>query len=194
LGIFTPAATKLGTAISYEDVAPVYSGDYARPLDTDWGRKIDERDDRFRGTNRIELAGGALDIHIPVGTAGKPTVPVSQILWELIDQHKARGNPGQFQLLTVDDNLVIVPVAKRDANGMFIPEHSPLDAQISFPVARRGGAETLDVISKAVTIASGRTVHVSLSGPNRFAQTAIELGADRETEGCSDPGAERFAI
>ena len=104
-------------AISYEDVAPIYSGDYARPLDTDWGRKIDEEGDhRFRD-NRIDIAGGALDIHIPVDAAGNPAMPVSQILWELIDQHKARGNPGQFQLLTVDDSLVIVPVAKRDTKG-----------------------------------------------------------------------------
>src|SRR5881628_1772769 len=87
---------------------------------------------------RIPSSGrGALDIHIPVDAAGKPTVPISQILWELIDQHKARGNPGQFQLLTIDDSLVIVPVAKRDTKRMFIPEHSSLDAQISFPVARR---------------------------------------------------------
>jgi hypothetical protein len=33
---------KLGMEISYEDVAPIYSGDYARPIDTDWGRKTDE--------------------------------------------------------------------------------------------------------------------------------------------------------
>jgi hypothetical protein len=172
---------KLGMAISYEDVAPIYRGDYARPLDTDWGRKIDEEGDhRFRD-NRIDIAGGALDIHIPVDAAGNPAMPVSQILWELIDQHKARGNPGQFQLLTVDDSLVIVPVSKRDTNGMLIPEHSPLDAQISFPMARRGGAETFDVISKTVTTASGRTVHFGLGGPKRFAKTAIELGADRET-------------
>jgi hypothetical protein len=171
---------RLGTAISYEDVAPVYSRDYARPLDTDWGRKASEHDDRYRGTNRIELAGGALEIHIPVDPAGKPMMPVSQVLWDLIEQHRARGNPGQFQLLTINDSLVIVPTEKRDTAGAFVPEYSPLDTQISFPVARRSGAETLKVITEAVSSASGRTVHVGQFGINLFAQTAIELGADHE--------------
>jgi hypothetical protein len=161
-------AEKLGTAISYEDVALIYSGDYARALDTEWGRKFSEHDDRFKTTNRIGSVGGALEIHIPLDAAGKPIVPVSQILRDLIEQHNARGNPGLFQLLTIDNSLVIVPTAKRDTAGAFMPEYSPLDAQISFPVARRSGAETLKVIIEAATSASGRTVHLGGSGSNFF--------------------------
>jgi hypothetical protein len=172
--------SKLKKPISYEDVALIYSGDYARPLDTVWGRKVDERDDRFRANNTIVLAGGALDIHIPADAAGKPSVPISQVLWELIDQHKARGNPGQFRLISAGDALVIVPTAKGGVNGMLVPEYSPLDSDISFPVEKRSGGETLEAICKAVTTASGRRVTLGMLPRNLSQQTTIELGADPE--------------
>jgi len=173
--------SKLGRAVSYEDVALVYSGDYARALDTDWGRKYAEQDARFKAMNRIGSVGGSLDIRVAIDTAsGTPVLPVTQILQDVIDQHKARGNPGQFQLLPIGDAFVVVPTAKRDTNGMFIPEYSPLDSPISFPVAVRSGAETLKVICEAVTNASGRRLSEGLA-PKLLFNTVVEVGADHET-------------
>jgi len=64
-------------------------------------------------------------------------------------------------VVIINDSLVIVPVTKRDINGMLGPEYSPLESQISFPVEKRSGMETLEVICRAVTTASGRMVLVS---------------------------------
>src|SRR5439155_23529486 len=52
--------SKLGTAISYEDVALIYAGDYARALDTDWGREYGERGDARFKTLRIRTSGCAV--------------------------------------------------------------------------------------------------------------------------------------
>src|SRR2546422_10746571 len=100
--------SKLGIAISYEDVALVYAGDYARALDTDWGRKYAEQNDQFKAANRFGLVGGSLDIHVAIDPiSGTPVLPVTQILQDVIEQHKARGNPGQFRLLTIDNGFAI---------------------------------------------------------------------------------------
>jgi len=100
--------SKLGIAISYEDVALVYAGDYARALDTDWGRKYAEQNDQFKVAKRFGLVGGSLDIPVAIDPiSGTPVLPVTQILQDVIEQHKARGNPGQFRLLTIDNGFAI---------------------------------------------------------------------------------------
>jgi hypothetical protein len=177
----TQLELKFQTSISYEDVALVYSGDYARALDTDWGREYAERgDSRFKLNNPIASRGGSLEIHFEIDPAtGMPVAPVSQILRGMLDQHKARGNPGQFKLLVIGSRFVIVPTTKRDDKGALIPERSPLDSLISFPVAKRTGVETLRMICEAVTSASGRMVGDSEG--KLFLQTVVEIGADRET-------------
>jgi len=158
-------------AISYEDVALIYSGDYARALDTDWGRKYAEQNAQFKAANRFGLVGGSLDIHVAIDPASaRPVLPVTQILEDVIEQHKARGNPGQFELLAIEDGFAIIPMVKRDATGMLIPEYSPLDSAISFPLAVRSGAETLKVISALPKM----SWHL-LCGPNRPITTAPSL-------------------
>jgi hypothetical protein len=174
--------TTLGVSISYEDAALIYSGDYARALDTEWGRKWAEEDSRFRARNPLGLIGGSLELHFVIDPVSrKPIVPVHQILQNLIDQHKARANPGEFKLLTVGDGFSIVPGAVRDTNGLTVPEHSPLDFQISFPLERRSGMATLETICQAVTAASGRKVTIGVVPLNLLMSTAVELGADRQT-------------
>ena len=172
--------SKLRTPISYEDVALVYARDYARALDTDWGRKYAEQDARFKTLNLVGSVGGALDIHVAIDPAsGTPVLPVAQTLQDVIEQHRARGNPGQFGLLSIDDAFVIVPTAKRGTDGRLVPEQSPLDSPISFPVAVRSGAETLKVICDAVSNASGRKVGGG-SAPKLLFNTVVEAGADHE--------------
>src|SRR5262249_893834 len=112
--------------------------------------------------------------------SGTPVLPVTQILQDVIEQHRARGNPGQFRLLTINDGFAIIPTAKRDATGNLVSEQSPLDSQISFPVAVRSGMETLRLICEAITTASGRKVGGSL-GPKHLFFTVVEVGADHET-------------
>lgn len=115
--------SKLGTAISYEDVALIYAGDYARALDTDWGREYGERgDDRFKSNNPIVSRGGSLEIHVAIDpVSGTPVIPVSQTLQDVIDQHKARGNPGHFQLLTRTMRPDAVVTALQMTSSVSIP-------------------------------------------------------------------------
>jgi len=167
----------LGIPISYEDAALVYSGDYARALDTDWGRKSAEHDPRFRATNPIGSIGGSLEVRFTIDAS----VSARQVLQGVVDQHKARGNPGEFTLLSNGNGFSIVPAAIRDTNGILMPEHSPLDSVISFPTAERTGAATLEMICQAVTAASGRKVNLGNVPLNLFFNTAVEVGADHQT-------------
>src|SRR5437867_2413477 len=101
----------------------IYAGDYARALDTDWGREYGERgDDRFKSNNPIVSRGGSLEIHVAIDPVpGTPVIPVSQTLQDVIDQHKARGNPGHFQLLTRTMRPDAVVTALQMTSSVSIP-------------------------------------------------------------------------
>jgi len=107
----------------HKDVALIYAGDDARALDTDWGREYGERgDDRFKSNNPIVSRGGSLEIHVAIDPVpGTPVIPVSQTLQDVIDQHKARGNPGHFQLLTRTMRPDAVVTALQMTSSVSIP-------------------------------------------------------------------------
>ena len=72
----TMLQSKFAIPISYEDVALIYAGDYARALDTDWGRKYAEQNAQFKAANRFGLVGGSLDIHVAIDPASaRPVLP-----------------------------------------------------------------------------------------------------------------------
>lgn len=170
--------SKLGVAISYEDIAWAYEREFARAADTPWGKDIARVNPRFRAVIPV---GGSLEIGIPIDRVSKkPIAPVGNILQDLIDGHKARGNPGEFRLVTLGTDFSIVPSAARDRTGTMISERSPLDLPISFPEAERSGLETLKAICEAITIASGQNVRLGTIPLNLFTNTMVQLGANSQ--------------
>ena len=172
---------KLGVGVSYEDVPLVYSGDYARASDTSWGRKYGDDHKEFKTVNPISFIGGTLQIQFQIDPrTTKPIASASRLLQDVIDQHSARKNPGEFTLATVSNDFSIVPTAARDRSGKMVAVRSPLDFPISFPVAERTGMETLRIFCDAVTMASGYRVGVGTIPLNMLRNTVVRLGANGE--------------
>jgi len=115
--------SKLGTAISYEDVALDICGRLRSRTRYGLGPRVwGAGDDRFKSNNPIVSRGGSLEIHVAIDpVSGTPVIPVSQTLQDVIDQHKARGNPGHFQLLTRTMRPDAVVTALQMTSSVSIP-------------------------------------------------------------------------
>ena len=126
---------KLGVGVSYEDVPLVYSGDYARASDTSWGRKYGDDHKEFKTVNPISFIGGTLQIQFQIDPrTTKPIASASRLLQDVIDQHSARKNPGEFRLVTLGNDFSIIPTAARDRSGKMAAVRPP--ARFSYLVSR----------------------------------------------------------
>ncbi len=169
---------KFGTGISYEDAAWTYSGDSIKAAQTDWGRKIAEKNPAFKA---VIPAGGSLQIKIPFDRASRRPIPsVNTVLQNVLDQHKVRGNPGEFTFVNLGDDFSIMPTMARDEAGRMVPARSPLDFPISFSSAERSGIETLQLICDTVTVASGRKVDLGIVPSNLLFNSVVQLSANGE--------------
>ena len=140
-----------GVPISLEEVSAYeYEGEL-RELDN-----LAELQKTRPNMKRILFPNGSLDVSFsePAGTA--TPAGVAKIVRDLLAQHVKNGNAGQFGLLETSESLVIVPTARKNSAGAWIPDRSPLDLRISFPEADRTAGEAFHAVCDALTTVVGK--------------------------------------
>lgn len=161
---------KFGLAVSYEDAQYTYSGDL-----------IDMTSPAYKQTHPDSMAliprNGILNFTIDPLTLAKGASAAAPLAQQVVDQHTANGNAGQFQVIRLGDTIAIVPVAVRNSAGIMSPAQSPLDARISLPILERDSQLVLRDFCQTLSDASGRTVSVgTLPAPG----LAVTIGASNE--------------
>jgi hypothetical protein len=100
---------------------------------------------------------------------------------DLVNDHKARSNPGEFRVLSLpdDEGFVVVPSRAKDkVTGSLRNIESPLAARISFPAIPRTDDELLNTTLKAVNATSGERVISFFNKTDR--PGTITMGATNE--------------
>lgn len=154
-----------GAVINYEDPA------YVPDVDT-----IDVTAPQARALGRKALnpRGGTLTVDVAVDASGKP-VDIPAVLNALIAEHQARGNAGRFKVLRHGNTFTVAPAFVRDRTGQVVPHGSPLDAQITAPVAELTGRDAIRWICDSLTRALGRKVEPGTVPTNLLMQTTVAL-------------------
>ena len=119
---------------------------------------------------------------LSVTISDNTTTPIEAIQL-LLSEHKSAGfsGAGDYQIITHDHRIDVVPNQVLGANGAQHPVTSVMSYPVSFPKAVRKVAETLDLIANLITQASGRKV-LLLHQPFRLSEQ-VELGANAELPG-----------
>jgi hypothetical protein len=164
---------QYGVPISYEDVEYIYA---------------DELKDR--GTPALRAAhpestfmipkGGSLEARTTANATIGTASDVASVLQAALQSHTAAGNAGRFKIIQAGGRLIVVPTDVRDSNGVLVPDQSPLDARVSFPVLKRNGIQTLEVICDAISGANGKKVVVGANPFQGIGSQVITLGANNE--------------
>ena len=151
---------RYGIPISYEDVSKYsYSADLADPVA--FGAAHPDASLLPPRSSHLSFALEPLVIgNDPVRPAD--LTRVAKQLQVILDQHQSNGNPGRFKILETPAGLVITPTAVRDANGLFVADHSVLDARITFPEIRGESYLTFGALRDALQAATGKAVHIDI--------------------------------
>lgn len=124
--------------------------------------------------------GGRFTFEYPTSPDGRPP-NAPALLEKLLDQYRLSGHPGMFRVITTGNVFHVVPSESRDADGIFVPHVSLLDAKISFADGQRTALSMLDAIVKAVSRQRAARVGVGTVPLNLLMQRRVDGGATDES-------------
>ena len=134
-----------GVAITYED--PVFS----HPGDLVPRSELGSED------GLMIPRGGHLSVKYLVDTRTGAMVDPLGTIEHVIEKHAAKGYPGRFQVVEIDDVFHVTPVATRTASGAWQAQTSALARPISL-VTGATGLETITAIADGLGSVLGREV------------------------------------
>jgi hypothetical protein len=142
-----------GCAITYEDPQYAYNADLA-----DVTQEVRRDLNKYApGTAPKVLVpkSESLEISYDEGTASRSEDRIPTLLQELLRNHSAKGNAGQFRIEVGDHIVHVIPTAIRSAKGVVESQNSILETVISLPSMDRSGVKALQLICAALSDANG---------------------------------------
>jgi hypothetical protein len=139
-----------GIPVSFEDVS---SYEYAGEL-TEWPPPGTAAANA-QGAHDLTIPRYSLAVDLPdLGPTPAPRA-VEGAIQAVLDQHAANGNPGRFKLIETPESIVVVPTERRNAQGSWVPDASPLDLRITFPEADRSADDAIQALCDALRASWG---------------------------------------
>jgi hypothetical protein len=166
---------KLQVAISYEEPAWSSAGDLSNAADLPQNSVLASKNPAWRGP--LVPRSSTVDVTIPATGA-----TVAAIIQAALDNHRLRGNPGEFKAVQLGDGgFSIVAERVDDQNGGIVTSVSPLDLRITMPEEERTMADTLAVLIRAINATSKiPVVRPTIGGKGHFDIVRVRVGAQNE--------------
>ncbi len=176
---------KFGVPVSFEDPVWSFPGDLIRLIDTPNVAKRPNRDQI--DPNATVPAAGFLRLQIPVDLVSQNKESLARLTLEAaIQDHRQRGNQGQFRLIDLGENGFSVTASRiRGITGVVGDTSLPLDVRISLAEIERTVPDTLSAIAQEVSARYGRNVTISpliaSLEPQLFRSGITRIGAQNES-------------
>ena len=171
---------KMGVPVSYEDPAWAWSGDFS-PFAEHPGnaQRVQDNPDVDFG---LIPRGGHIEMRLDMNRITQEVRGSPQtILERALEDHRARGNPGQFRVLELEGGeFVITPTGAMDSEGKMLAQGSPFDTRISLRAETRNGVAAVEAICAAITAAGGAPGGLLLYPDEWLSQQEVLIGADNE--------------
>lgn len=125
-------------------------------------------------------AGGAFHTEYPE----KPNLATSaaeeeRVLKKIVMDCNQSGNPGKYGLRRLpDDSFLIAGTSVKDDTGADVPVSAILDTPISFPGETRSVAQTITLITRELSEATGIRVLMGTMPINLFFQSQVAIGGE----------------
>ena len=149
---------KIGVPISYEDPVWAWSVDFSPAAEHPGNaQRVKDNPDWDGG---LGPRGGHIEVRLDMNRITQEVRGSPQtILERVLEDHRARGNPGQFRVLELEGGeFVITPTGAMDSEGKMLAQGSPFDTRISLRAETRNGIAAVEAICAAITAAGGAPV------------------------------------
>jgi hypothetical protein len=124
--------------------------------------------------------GGAFTVTYNPVRGREPQANIESVLQEILKSHDREVGAGKFRIEKGKDVFHVIPIAVKNANGVFTSQTSVLDTKISLPMRERSGFQMLDAICRAVSNEQHKRLEVATAPMNLFLQNRTTLGFSNE--------------
>lgn len=100
----------------------------------------------------------------------------------LVDHFEIRTGGQKFRVIAEKGFIHLVPELNRNKDGRWAAQRPLLDTRISLAAGKRTLFDFLDVVTKALSEESGRTINIGTVALNLMLNTQVELPAFKNTE------------
>lgn len=152
--------------ISYEDPPYAAASDLTEIPSTDDPHKM------------MKVPGGHIfNVEFPPGKSPTAAPDEEKTLRLVIDAYNHSGNPGQFELTSIETRWDVIGRSARDEHGSSVKQDNPLDLNISLPSQARTGRDTIVALADAISEHSKFSVSVGVS-PGFMKHVNLTVGGD----------------
>ncbi|MGH9878693.1 MAG: hypothetical protein ACRD5H_13740 [Nitrososphaerales archaeon] len=163
-----------GVVITYEDAPYSHEGDVDDDTSPEW------RQAHPNGFRALIPKRGSLEVTYYKSPGPIRSDEIRSAIQKVLDAHMEKNYPGRFRLRQEGEMFHVEPIQVKDRFGRLVSVESILDTPISSPEQELTGFKALELITVAVSRASGIKFVEGTVPMNLLYRTSLRRGAKNE--------------